>query len=300
MIPIYKDYMINSMTGYGKGTAGNKKLTVEVELRSVNNRFLDISMKTPSSLQSKEYEIRELLKSKIKRGKLTVSIQLKKNGGSENDGLQVDKEKVKEFINILKQLKKTARLTEKIKLEHLLLNKDLYTYNTVEMADDEYSVVREALVAAADSLMLMKKNEGGELARDLKKRLTSIEEKLEAIELDAVKNNKEHFDKLKERIKLLFEDISAHPERLEMELALIVEKSDITEECVRLRSHLKFCMDSIDNEEDPGRKLNFLCQEMNREANTISAKSLTTLITHNTVLIKEEIEKIREQIQNIE
>ncbi len=157
--------MINSMTGYGKGSAGNKKLTVEVELRSVNNRFLDISMKTPSSLQNKEYEIRELLKSKIKRGKLTVSIQVKKNGGNETEGLQVDKEKVREYLGVLRQLKKAAKLTEKVKLEHLLLNKDLYAYSTVEMADEEYSIVRQALFAAADSLVQMKKNEGGELAR---------------------------------------------------------------------------------------------------------------------------------------
>lgn len=291
--------MINSMTGYGKGAAGNKKLSVEVELKSVNNRFLDISLKSPAALQNKEYEIRELLKSKIKRGKLSVSIQLKKNG-AEEEGLQVDKEKVREYLKLLRELKKTAKLTEKIKIEHLLLNKDLYTYSSVDLAKDEFDMVKDAILIATDSLVLMKKNEGGELAKDLKKRIISIEEKLTVIEQDIDKNTKEYFEKLKEKVKLLFEDISSYPERLELELAILAEKSDITEECVRLRSHLKFCLESIDNEEDPGRKLNFLCQEMNREANTISAKSLTTLITHNTVLIKEEIEKIREQIQNIE
>jgi uncharacterized protein (TIGR00255 family) len=291
--------MINSMTGYGKGLAGNKKISVEIELRSVNNRFLDISLKTPAALQTREYEIRELLKSKIKRGKITVSIQIKKNGVDEI-GPRLDKDKIKEYIAVLKEIKKTAKLTEKIKLEHLLLNKDLYNVSSVEFAEDEFEIVKKAMIAAVDSLMQMKKNEGGELAKDLKNRIAVINSKIDAIEKDAKGNSREHFEKLKERVKILFEDVSSYPERIELELAILAEKSDITEECVRLRSHLKFFVESMDSEEDPGRKLNFLCQEMNRETNTISAKSLSTLITHNTVLIKEEIEKIREQIQNIE
>ena len=101
-------------------------------------------------------------------------------------------------------------------------------------------------------------------------------------------------------MKLLIEDTTSYNDRLELELAVIAERADITEECIRLRSHLKFFLESIDKDEEPGRKLNFLCQEMNRETNTISSKSISTDIVHNTVLIKEEIEKIREQIQNIE
>jgi uncharacterized protein (TIGR00255 family) len=291
--------MINSMTGFGKGLAANKNISVEIELRSVNNRFLDISMKTPAALQTREYEIRELLKSKIKRGKITVSIQIKKNGIDEV-GPRLDKDKIKEYVAVLKEIKKAAKLTEKIKLEHLLLNKDLYNVSSVEFADEEFEIVKKAMTAAVDSLMQMKKNEGGELAKDLKNRITVINSKIDLIEKDSKGNSREHFEKLRERIKLLFEEISTYPERIDMELAILAEKADITEECVRLRSHLKFFVDSMDSEEDPGRKLNFLCQEMNRETNTISAKSLSTLITHNSVLIKEEIEKIREQIQNIE
>jgi len=146
----------------------------------------------------------------------------------------------------------------------------------------------------------MKENEGKELAKDLQKRVKIIESKLEMIESESTSSINEYFEKLKEKIKLLIENITEYSDRLELELAIIAEKAEITEECVRLRSHIKFFLESLEKDEDPGRKLNFICQEMNRETNTISSKSVSTAIIHNTVMIKEEIEKIREQIQNIE
>jgi uncharacterized protein (TIGR00255 family) len=146
----------------------------------------------------------------------------------------------------------------------------------------------------------MKKNEGKELSKDLKKRIEIIEEKLSEIEKDSANSVNEYFLKLKEKVKLLLEDVNIDNDRLQMELAIIADKAEITEESVRLKSHIKFFMESLDKDDEPGRKLNFLCQEMNRETNTISSKTISTSITHNTVLIKEEIEKIREQIQNIE
>ncbi|MBZ0199069.1 MAG: DUF1732 domain-containing protein, partial [Ignavibacteriaceae bacterium] len=153
---------------------------------------------------------------------------------------------------------------------------------------------------ALDQLKKMKKNEGVELAKDLKKRISIIETHLDEIQLDYKKAIGEHFAKLKDRIKNMVENITDFSDRLELELAVIADKSEITEECVRLHSHLKFFTDSIDNDNEPGRKLNFICQEMNRETNTIASKSISTPVTHNSVLIKEEIEKLREQIQNIE
>ena len=146
----------------------------------------------------------------------------------------------------------------------------------------------------------MKLNEGTELAKDLVKRITSIEAKLNEIEKESALSVKEYYEKLKDRIKMMIEDITSYNDRLEMELAIIADRAEINEECVRLRSHLKFFLQSLEKDEEPGRKMNFLCQEMNREANTISSKSISTKITHNCVQIKEEIEKIREQIQNIE
>lgn len=287
------------MTGYGRGVSGNDKITFETEIKSVNSRYLDVFFRLPSSLQSKEYELRELIKSKIKRGKITLFFQIKSTG----DALNVpplNKEKLKSFFTYIKDIKKTAKINEKIKLEHLLAFKDLLVPDDFELEEEEFNLVKESLNKALDELLKMKKNEGNELAKDLTKRIKSIEKKIVAVEKESAKSVNEYYAGLKEKIKVLVENISDYNERLEMELALIAEKADITEECVRLKSHIKFFMESIRNEEEPGRKLNFICQEMNREANTISSKSVSTKITHHSVLIKEEIERIREQIQNIE
>ncbi len=291
--------MLNSMTGYGRGVTRNKNISIEAEVKSINSRYLDVYFRLPSSLQSKEYELRELIKSKLKRGKVTTIIQLKSTN-QEIDVPVLNKEKLKALLSFLKDIKKASKITEKIKIEHLLSFKELYLPDDLEFGEDEFKLVKEALEKAIKDLLKMKKNEGGELAKDLISRVKSIEEKVEVIEKESMKSVDEYFSILKERIKTLIEDTTQYNDRLELELAVIAEKADITEECVRLKSHLKFFLESIENEEEPGRKLNFICQEMNREANTISSKSLSTEITRNAVLIKEEIERIREQIQNIE
>jgi len=146
----------------------------------------------------------------------------------------------------------------------------------------------------------MKAKEGGELLKDLSKRIKNIESKLTFVEKEYKSSINNYYSNLRERVKELIADSKLDEDRLTNELALIADKADITEESVRLRSHLKFFLESLKAEDEPGRKLNFLCQEMNREANTISSKSVSTSIIHKVVLIKEEIEKIREQIQNIE
>ena len=287
------------MTGFGKGRAGNKNLNVETEVKSVNSRYLDVSLRIPSSLMNKDYDIKEIIKSKVKRGKISASIQIKRNGLDE-ENLVLDEDKLKSYLAFLKSIRKSAKLAEKIKLEHLLINKEILISNNFVISDVEFSLVKEALEQALADMVSMKKKEGNELEKDLHKRIENIEAKLKEIEAEAASSVQEYFAKFKEKIKLLIENITNYSDRLELELAIIAEKAEITEECVRLRSHLKFFLNSLEKDEEPGRKLNFLCQEMNREANTISAKTVSTSITHSTVFIREEIEKIREQIQNIE
>lgn len=160
--------------------------------------------------------------------------------------------------------------------------------------------MKVALTMALDKLVSMKKKEGTELAKDLSLRIENIGKIVSQIEVEYKKNIKDYYGKLKLRISELLGNAELNEDRLNMELALIADRADITEECVRLRSHLKFFKESIKDEKEPGKKLNFLCQEMNRETNTISSKSISTSIIHSSVLIKEEIEKLREQIQNIE
>ncbi len=292
--------MILSMTGYGKSTASNGKWNVDTEVKSINSRYLEVFIKYPPVLATKEYEIREVVKSKIKRGKLNLNIQIKKNG-FEGDDFSFNEEKLKDYLALIKKIKKTAKLSDKIKLDHILMSKDIFTVPLEEISEKDFEIIKSSINESLDSLIKMKKAEGSELEKDLKKRIKSISKYLTSIEEQAKSEVSEHFEKYKEKIKnLLEESEKINNERLETELALIAERADITEECVRLRSHIKFFLDSINKDDDPGRKLNFLCQEMNREANTISAKTLSTSISHNSVYIKEEIERIREQIQNIE
>jgi uncharacterized protein (TIGR00255 family) len=290
--------MIYSMTGYGKGKANRDSFSVEVEIKSINSRYLDVFLKLPPVLMSKDIELRELIKNKLNRGKVSVLVQIKQ--GKINSQSLINKDKLNDFLSLIKVLRKAAKLSEKIKLEHLLNNKELFVSDDPEISEEDFNIVKDALGSAISELIKMKKNEGMELAKDLRQRIKNIEGKLNYIETESEPSIKENFNKLKEKMKSLVEDAASYNDRLEMELAVIAERADITEECIRLRSHLKFFMESIDKDNEPGRKLNFLCQEMNRETNTISSKTISTKITHNTVFIKEEIEKIREQIQNIE
>jgi len=291
--------MIHSMTGFGKGSVATSKISIEVEVKSVNSRYLEVFIKLPQFLSHKEYELRELIKDKIKRGKINVSIQVKRDT-TLNGSSAFDEDKLKSYLKVLKQIKKAANLSEEIKLEHLLNNKEFLVSSDYDLSETEFNKLKRTVNTALNNLQIMKKNEGQELAKDLTKRIRFIESNINEIGKESKNSINDYYSKLKERIVELLADSKISEERLNIELAIIADKADITEESVRLKSHLKFFIECIKKEGEPGRKLNFLCQEMNREANTISSKSISTSITHKVVLIKEEIEKIREQIQNIE
>ena len=291
--------MIYSMTGYGKGSISKNKTSAEVEVKSVNSRFFEVSLKLPSILFPYDYEIRELIKSKVQRGKVSVVVHFKKDG-VENGFITIDDNKLSNHLTLIKKIRKAANIKDDIKLEHLLGSKEVFTSQDAELSKSEFEIVKSALNKALDKLILMKKKEGAELSRDLAVRIEKIIKNVSFIETEFRKSINEYHDKLKQRIQELTGNVEINEDRLNLELALIADRADITEESVRLRSHLKFFKESLKNENEPGKKLNFLCQEMNRETNTISSKSISTSIIHSSVLIKEEIEKIREQIQNIE
>lgn len=291
--------MVLSMTGFGKAKSSRNKVTVEIEIKSVNSRYFEIFLKSPSLLSDYDYEIKELIKSRLQRGKLNVVIHFKKDG-IENGYVEVDKSKLLNQLALLKKIKKMSSIKEEIKLEHILSVKEIFVTQESELSKSELEIVKSALNKALDKLILMKKKEGTELAKDLNLRIGNIGKIVVQIENEFRKSIDEYHSKLKQRIAELTDNVEINEDRLNLELALIADKADITEECVRLKSHLKFFKESLKNENEPGKKLNFLCQEMNRETNTISSKSVSTQIVHSSVLIKEEIEKIREQIQNIE
>ena len=291
--------MIYSMTGYGKAIATIKNCTYEIEVKSLNNRFVEVSLKLPSNLYSREYEIRETIRKKIRRGKLLLVVNLQKQ--QENaSALTIDEEKVHALLEQLKELKKKFGIKGQLEIADLLNVKEMFSQDSETLGDEDFELFKGALTESLDNLLHMKMLEGKELAADLGSRLDKILNYLALIEKDFKENLKIYFEKTKERIQELVADVAKYNDRMEIELALLADKSDITEECVRLKSHIKYFKDALSNGDDVGRKLNFLCQELHREANTISSKSYGNEITYNSLLIKEEIERIREQVQNIE
>lgn len=292
--------MIASMTGYGRGEANAKGLNVAVELRSVNSRFLEVSARLPRSLSIRENEIKEIIRKKVSRGKINLLVVVE----HENDGdipVRVNASAAKGYYKLLNELRKTVKLKQTVKLEHLLQFSEVLEPLEMENTDEkEWAFVQKALDAAVDNLLTMKRNEGEELGKDFRHRIGILEEKLTHIEKISVEQVPTERIRLRERIQQLLEKENLDEGRLEMELAMMADRLDVTEECVRFRSHNKFFLDALANDEAAGRKLNFLIQEMNREANTIGSKSSAAEIAHLVVNIKEEIERIREQLQNIE
>jgi uncharacterized protein (TIGR00255 family) len=291
--------MILSMTGYGKGIVESNNYTIEAEIKSLNSRYFELSIRLPKAIAYKEFEIREKIRKRISRGKVFISITMNTDP-SQIGKILVNKEGLKETVTIIKEIKKQAKLKDKVTLERILSLKELFLKSEENGSEENFENLEKALFLAIDDFEKMKKQEGKELEKDLRKRLKLIEDAVTQVEKRNPEDIKAYFEKLKQKAKDLTADLLDNPDRLNMELALLSEKYDVTEECVRLRSHIKLFEDALDNAAEPGRKLNFISQEINREANTINSKSVTSEISHLGILIKEELEKIREQIQNIE
>ncbi|HLP17712.1 MAG TPA: YicC/YloC family endoribonuclease [Bacteroidota bacterium] len=289
------------MTGYGRGESSRRGMSFTVELRSVNNRFLEITSRLPRSLSFRENEIKEIIRSKINRGKITINVtEQKESTGTE---LSINKAAAKSYYALLNQLRKTVKIRETVKLEHLIQFSEIFEPGTdgEEESAIEWSVFEEALRQAVDSLKSMRAKEGEELSKDLIARVEHIDQRLEAVERLSRERIPEERTRLTERIAALLDDPKVlNAQRLELEIIMLADKWDVTEECVRFHSHNKFFLEALRLTDAAGRKLNFLIQEMNREANTIGSKCSDIEIAHHVVEIKEELEKIREQLQNIE
>lgn len=292
--------MVTSMTGYGRGEATVNGLTAAVELRSVNSRYLEVSSRLPRSLGLRENEIKEILRRQVVRGKITVVVTIERNNG-ETAALRINPSTARTYYRLLADLKKALRLRETIKLEHLLQFSDILEQEEGVTADEaEWEVVRRALDAALVGFQQMRRQEGDELANDFRTRIALLTQRLDEVETLSRGQVPRERERLRERIRQLMESEKVDEGRLELEIALLADRLDVTEECVRFRSHNKFFLEALKGEEAAGRRLNFLVQEMNREINTIGSKSSAQEIAHLVVGMKEELEKIREQLQNIE
>lgn len=289
------------MTGYGRGEVSRGGVTTTVEVRGVNNRFLDVTARMPRSLSQREKDVKEIVRTFVSRGGLTVAVMVEE----ENDGvvpMTVNKSAARSYARLLNDLRKAAKIREQVKLEHLLKFSEVFEVKREEETDERiWRVVEEALRAAMENFNEMRTKEGSELAKDLEQRVRWIDETVGTIERLSKERIPEERQKLTERIGQLLEDKNIIDQnRMELEIALLADKLDVTEECVRFRSHNKFFLEAMAGKEMAGRKLNFLVQEINREANTIGSKTNDTEIAHLVVKMKEELEKVREQLQNIE
>lgn len=293
--------MVASMTGFGRAEVNKNGITVSTEVRSVNSRYLDLTLRLPRNYSQREKELKDIVRSYLNRGNLNVTVKIEHDS---NDvvPLKVNKAAAKSYYKLLNEIRKSVKLKEQVKLEHLLTFSDVLEPVDEEDTDEtEWELVQESVRQALVSLNAMRAQEGSELAADLEKRIRWMDETLNEVEKLSMERIPEERKNLHERIAALIEDkFVIDQNRLELEIALLVDKLDVTEECVRYRSHNKYFLEALGKNEAAGRKLNFLVQEMNREANTIGSKSSDASIAHMIVGLKEELEKIREQLQNIE
>jgi uncharacterized protein (TIGR00255 family) len=293
--------VVASMTGFGRAEVSKDGINISAEVRSVNSRYLDLTLRLPRSISQREKELKDIVRTFLNRGNLniTVKIAYDSNGAIP---LKVNTAAAKSYFKLLNEIRKSVKIREQVKLEHLLTFSEVLEPVEEEETDErEWELVQETVRQALENLNAMRSQEGSELAKDLEKRIHWMAETLNEVEKLSKERIPEERKNLHERIAQLVEDkFVIDQNRLELEIALMVDKLDITEECVRYRSHNKFFLEALNKNEAAGRKLNFLVQEMNREANTIGSKSSDAAIAHMIIGLKEELEKIREQLQNIE
>ncbi|MCH7887005.1 MAG: YicC family protein [Candidatus Marinimicrobia bacterium] len=285
------------MTGYGRGESIGEECVVSIELRSVNNRYCDVIMRNNKGYMAWDEEIKKSIQKRLKRGKIFCNLHIEES--KSNGGLsKLDAEAVKNYANFLGEIKKHAGIDEPIKLNHLLGNSNIFLQPGKEDFEKLRKLTFEALETAIIELADMRKDEGEKLTSDIVERVSNMQIKVEEIEQLSENNSSKQFEKMKTRVDELLRG-RIEPGKLDHELAILSDKLDITEECVRLKSHIKQFLTYIEIDEPVGKRLDFLLQEMNRESNTIASKSNENGIAHIIVEMKNQIESVREQVQNV-
>ncbi len=293
--------MITSMTGFGRGESSSGGYQVTVEIKTLNSRYLDISVRMPQSIQDKEIKLKECVQKNLSRGKVNLNINVDRTKSAGPD-IKLNEELVKSYSSILRNLRSAGNIDEPVTVSDLLQFNDIF--ETRKEDEKEVRIIWEctenALETALENLNTMRRNEGRELKDDLSNLVTGISSQLDEVIVLSDKRAPEIREKLKTRIQKMITEEQIDPDRMEMEIAILVDKMDINEEVIRLQSHLKFFLEALEAKEPVGRRLNFLCQEINRELNTIGSKANDSTVAHHIVLGKEKLEQVREQVQNIE
>ena len=291
--------MLISMTGFARSEYQKDNLKATVEIKSVNGKNLEIYCRLPRNMQHLEMTVRELIKNKISRGSINVNINFENLDLAKT--LQFNQDKAQAVYESLKELKTSLKIKDAITLDKLMKFSEFFTESEDEGDEKlEFHVIRQVMNQALINLNKMRMNEGKNIEKDIFNRVKKIQkiiDKIRALGLDKIPQEREKF---RQKVAQLFEGDEIDEQRMYLEMVLLADKLDISEECVRLESHFNLFFNSMKEKDSVGRKINFLLQEMNREINTIGSKANDSEISSLVITVKEEIERIREQIQNIE
>lgn len=293
------------MTGFGCGNAANEKGAFTVEIKAVNSRFLEINMKGNYISPELENYVKKLIKEKVQRGKLYVSLSFAPAENGQDTNVTIDRNLLQSYMIALNEIRHMDGIkNNKVTISDLLSLPDSFLHvSTKPMPDSELQpLLEEALIMALNQLDDMRVKEGSNLASDLQKRIEFLYGKLDVLKSMQDKVVDDYKTRLQERIIDMLKKVDADIDesRLLQEVAIYSEKTDFTEELVRLESHLKQFSDTFNHKEPVGRRLDFLLQEMNREINTTASKANDIKVIDCVIIVKTELEKMREQVQNIE
>ncbi len=293
--------MIKSMTAFSRAEKTGEEITVAIEIRSYNSRYLDLILRIPQTLQPVEDRIKSMVSEKVVRGRVEVKLQVEE-AGEKTFSYEIDTARAEAYHQALTRLGEHLDMNADVSLDHLTgLSGLIRPVEPEQDVEKNWTVIAPCLQEALDGLDAMRRKEGEFLARDFSTRLDSIESTIDRIET-ASEGLLEHYqERLKSRISSLTQGmVEIDPARIAQEAAFLADRSDISEEIVRARSHVGQFRSIMASDDSEGRKLNFLLQEFNREFNTMGAKTGNTDVSHFVVSLKTEVEKIREQVQNVE
>lgn len=291
--------MTKSMTGFGMGESAEDGISSRVEMKTVNNRYLDIKVKMPLQSLDILQRIENMVQRRINRG--TVQILIKVDGGNEDHSrIRLNEELLSSYLQSLNRLKEITGLSEDINLDALLRYKEIFEFIRNDEDEHYWKSIQVSLENALDSLTRSRETEGNKLMEDILKRVDRM--KVTVNEIEQQKNDclKEFKEKLEQKIHQIGQDISLNEGRIEMEVSILAQKSDISEEIKRLKCHLNQLKKIAKNSSPIGRKIEFYTQEVGREINTLGAKLNHSKISSKVIRLKSELEKIKEQSRNIE
>ncbi len=292
--------MIKSMTGFGRCESQNEDYSCKTEIRSVNNRYIDINTRFPKSMMTLDSSVKKLIKSRCARGSFDLNISIEKNNGNSGDLIPLPNlELAEQYRQAFQKIKDSLELEGEIDINLLLSMKDVVKAEPTSLDPAREELILNTVEDALSALIQMREEEGKHLGEDILSRLESIEKNGEFIKSRQSESVRAYKERLEERIKLLSNGVEIDPLRIAQETAIMADRCDVTEEVVRLESHINQFKNLLKKNQPLGRKLEFLIQEINREANTIGSKTIDSEVSQTVIEIKSDLEKVREQLQNI-